>query len=97
MLAFVGFLLAFFVRSVGFCWLFISSIGLGIGSEIRQIKGLLPTYTTGFDKMPRQTPESDFWFIHLEWEFGAHTLCGSSTHQVYLLVEYELLAPTISG
>ena len=38
-----------------------------------------------------------FSYDHLELEFGAHILCTCSTYHSYLLVEYELQTPTLSG
>ena len=34
---------------------------------------------------------------YLEWEFGAHILCGCSTIKYFKLVEYELQTPILSA
>ena len=37
------------------------------------------------------------WLTHLKLDFGAHTLCVSSTHEYYSHTKYELQSPTLSG
>ena len=41
--------------------------------------------------------EGYVWLTHLKLDFGAHTLCVSSTHEYYSHTKYELQSPTLSG
>ena len=44
-----------------------------------------------------KTRDFSVWLTHLNLDFGAHTLCVSSTHEYYSHTKYELQSPTLSG
>ena len=40
--------------------------------------------------------EEEAWFDHFQVELLVHTWCVSSTHEYYVLVDYELTTPSAS-